>query len=261
MNFIMQLKLESYEHKEELLAWMQEHIGDLNPVIREDLILTAFSRMVTKQILTKEELIQTYRFLKSENGLLYHLSTEDDTGVYTRSYSALWLLQILTDEAAKHLLTHAQFHDLVTAVSDYMLNETDRRGYTQYGWAHAIAHGADLIGAIVTHPLFSHQHAELMIESIISNVTNPYPYRDSEIMRLALAAKTMLFAAPFAREELLHEIHYKIPLYYDIDKKDVSAASSRVKENTRNFIQQLYFLLDGNDSLQKEIYTHALKLR
>ncbi len=74
--------------------------------------------------------------------------TGTDT-VFRRSFSALIVAECLERDNDQHLLAPTKILDWGDRIAVWFLTERDSRGFVpDKGWAHAIAHGADAIGAL-----------------------------------------------------------------------------------------------------------------
>lgn len=76
-----------------------------------------------------------------------------DENVYARSFASLVLAEVVTRDALIGELDPATIRTWLTAFSHWYLSEEDLRGFdAQLGWLHAVAHGADAIGAFAQGP-------------------------------------------------------------------------------------------------------------
>lgn len=77
--------------------------------------------------------------------------TADD--VFRRSFSALVLAECLQRDNDRGLLPPGKVLEWGDRLATWLLRERDLRGYVPgKGWAHAVAHGADAIGALAGSP-------------------------------------------------------------------------------------------------------------
>lgn len=97
-------------------------------------------------------------------GLSVGLGENGTDTVFRRSFSALVLAECLTHDTAQHLLPAAKLMEWGDRIATWFLDERDSRGFVaDKGWAHAIAHGADAIGALGDSPhLGGPEHAVLL---------------------------------------------------------------------------------------------------
>jgi hypothetical protein len=97
-------------------------------------------------------------------GLAVGLGENGTDTVFRRSFSALILAACLERDNAQHLLPDTKVMEWGDRVATWFLDEKDTRGFVpEKGWAHAIAHGADTIGALGESPhLAGPEHALLL---------------------------------------------------------------------------------------------------
>jgi hypothetical protein len=82
-------------------------------------------------------------------GLARGLGEEGTDTVFRRSFSALVLAECLTRDVEAHLLPDRVVMEWGDRIATWFLRERDVRGWVpDKGWAHAIAHGSDAIGAL-----------------------------------------------------------------------------------------------------------------
>lgn len=86
-------------------------------------------------------------------GLGIRLGESGTDSVFRRSFSALVLGECLARDNVTALLPGAKILDWGDRVATWYLREQDLRGFVPgKGWAHAIAHGADALGALAASP-------------------------------------------------------------------------------------------------------------
>ena len=97
-------------------------------------------------------------------GLAVGLGESGTDTVFRRSFSALILASCLERDNERHLLPGAKILEWGDRAATWFLAEKDSRGWVpDKGWAHAVAHGADTIGALGESPhLAGPEHALLL---------------------------------------------------------------------------------------------------
>ncbi|WP_210440412.1 DUF2785 domain-containing protein [Nocardioides xinjiangensis] len=122
-----------------------------------------------------------------------------DTGadtVFRRSFSALILAECLHRNNEQHLLPGAKVLDWGDRIAVWFLTEADTRGFVPgKGWAHAVAHGADAIGALGESPhLAGPEHAALLdvLAERLVRQSAEAPLAAGEPDRIAAAAMRIL---------------------------------------------------------------------
>jgi hypothetical protein len=97
-------------------------------------------------------------------GLSVGLGESGTDTVFRRSFSALILAACIERDNDQHLLPGGKILEWGDRVVTWFLAERDTRGFVPVkGWAHAIAHGADTLGALGESPhLAGAEHAMLL---------------------------------------------------------------------------------------------------
>ena len=129
-----------------ILDEMIENIGTTDPVVRDQLIFSAFCKLIFDNFLEKEQLEYILNSLLKNRSLFFDIENSTTDSVFTRSFTSLIFAAILEYDVTKQILDESIVRQVINASHDYMMNEQDLRGYVQdKGWAHAVAHGADLL--------------------------------------------------------------------------------------------------------------------
>lgn len=97
-------------------------------------------------------------------GLSVGLGESGTDTVFRRSFSVLILAACLERDNSRHLLPGGKILEWGDRVATWFLTEQDTRGFVPgKGWAHAVAHGADAIGALGDSPhVAGPEHAVLL---------------------------------------------------------------------------------------------------
>ena len=127
------------------LEHMMNHIGDVDPELRDHLILpTMVNWIEIKSMMDKNTMSQLFDELLSDDYIFFNINKKDDTSVYKRSFSTLTLNPILEAHEVDPFLTEEQLQNFRIRMIDYINKEHDFRGYDEtYGWAHSLAHWSD----------------------------------------------------------------------------------------------------------------------
>lgn len=129
-------------------------------------------------------------------GLSAGLGESGTDSVFRRSFSALILAECLERDNSEHLLPDTKILDWGDRIATWFLAEVDTRGHVAgKGWAHAIAHGADAIGALGGSPhLGGPEHAvmlDILAERLLQQPPE-HPLTAGEPDRMAHAAMRIL---------------------------------------------------------------------
>lgn len=129
-------------------------------------------------------------------GLSVGLGERDTDTVFRRSFSALIVGACLERDNEQHLVPGAKILDWGDRLATWFLTERDTRGFVpEKGWAHAVAHGADAIGALGESPhLAGPEHAvllDILAERLLQQPADE-PLAAGEPDRVAAAAMQVL---------------------------------------------------------------------
>ena len=195
-EMITQLKIKQGNNTaltQEELEWLWENIGNPNPEIRDDLVFNLFGQFIFEQLITKEQLRWLIEKMNITNRLEYRLEENGSATAY-RSFSALvmgMILRVDGDQTSGYdsCLTNSERVTWMQNGIRYLTREQDRTGYDEkLGWVHAFAHGADLLGTIISHPKCTQEYVVEALE-VISDIfqKSQQPFIDEEEKRLGLA--------------------------------------------------------------------------
>ncbi len=177
---------------DQMTAELVQMLGDPAPRLREELaypILTAWlKRGVYDDLLSGlgDGIV---------SGLGHGLGRDGDSSVIRRSYSALMLAEIVGRDNDVGLVQSASVLAWGDAATSWYVREFDHRGWIpEIGWAHAIAHGADLLAALARSRHFGALELTVLLDVVADRVLAPtaYAWRHGEDDRLAFAVMTLL---------------------------------------------------------------------
>lgn len=125
---------------------MLKFIGVKDAQLRDDLIYTIFDQWIEAGRFTKEQLETYIKICLDDDHLMYGIVDQREDTVYTRTFSALFIASILYKHNERPCLNKEMVTEVKKRFMEYYLLERDLRGYIiEGGWAHAAAHGADVI--------------------------------------------------------------------------------------------------------------------
>lgn len=265
MNLIEELeafiKHGTLENQKELLKKMAEHIGSTDPYLRDKLIYTSYYHLIFDGHLERQQLRELMATMLEDDFFHFKLGERETDSVFQRSFSALVIALLIEYDCTHHLFDKAVIEVAANQAIHYIKYEKDYRGYVlEKGWAHAIAHGADVLDAIAKHPFFT--DVELLLSAIEVPLLSGHAFTDDEEERLANAVYSLLthkqaeekivkWIAGLTEQtdQLLHEQRGSIDSY-------------RVQYTMKNFLKALYFLLkfkDRSQALRNAISEQLLK--
>jgi hypothetical protein len=124
-------------------------------------------------------------------GLTQGLGETDTDSVFRRSFSVLVLAECIVRDNTHTLLPPHQLLTWGDRITGWLVRERDVRGFVPgKGWAHAVAHGADAIGALAGSGHFRLPELTVLLDVVADRVLleTPLPLSSGEPDRLAAAA-------------------------------------------------------------------------
>lgn len=197
----------------ELIQFMLKNIGNPDGYLRDNLIYRGFCELILNGKFTEEQLVTILKTCLDDEHLylnITHYGPSDD--VFTRSFSALVITLILGKDREKRSLPEERIVEAIYRSIHYLFLESDYRGFVNTkGWAHAVAHGSDLLTEAIRHPLM--MDSQLLcnaLQSLKSCLHTEYALIDEEEERM-LPIIDALLEKGLTDEQLvtwLKELHY-----------------------------------------------------
>ena len=224
-----------------LVYEMLEHLGDPDAELREGLISPTLARIAGENILSREQYMDLLENCMGERHLFYNLGERGDS-IFMRSYSALLIASLINADAASRFLMENDYAKVREKCIEYLEAEMDTRGHVDgKGWAHAIAHGADMLLALVKHPLFTPQDFPAILETIETCLFKEAAYVDAEDKRFIFVLRAMKEKG-FEDQMLGRWIERTCSKLNERYKAEgFSYKYHRVMTNVENFMKSLYF--------------------
>jgi Protein of unknown function (DUF2785) len=192
----------------ELLPGLLDLLGSPDPFLRDEVGYKLLARwIVHDQLVGPEELRECAERLLPD--LRYGLDGDtDEHAVLRRSFSALALAIIAYRDVEEQFLEPAEVNRLFDAGLDYLLEETDRRGWVpEMGWVHATAHAADLLKFLVRNPVTDRDDHGRVLTALQALLTRPGQiFVDDEEDRLVLVVVDVLGRETIGDAELVEWI-------------------------------------------------------
>jgi hypothetical protein len=185
-------KLPADRPLDDLTTELVQMLGDPDPHLRDGLAYPTLATWIRDGVY--DDLLAGFGDGISE-GLFTGLGQDGTDTVLRRSFSALLLAEtVLRDQQARAVHSDAIFRWGDRAAS-WFVRERDLRGYVPgKGWAHSVAHGADLIAALARSPHFGKLELTVLLDVVADRLLTPTPYRlfHGEYDRLAFAIMAIL---------------------------------------------------------------------
>ncbi|MDI7743544.1 DUF2785 domain-containing protein [Lysinibacillus fusiformis] len=232
------------EHSEILIKEMMQHIGYPEDELRDKLNYRLFIELLAGQLFSRKQMAHIALTLKGKDFLFHSIGERDTDHVFTRSFSALWLSNLLNVDSQLRFLSEEEAVTILDAGSRYLSRENDVRGFVaEKGWAHAIAHGADLSSAIVSHPSFNIRFAPVILQGIKDSFWKGTVFVDDEEERLVSIFEKLLIKE-FPEEvlvEWIEQVFDKLQFY--LMEAGYTPQYFAARTNTLHFMKTLYFTL------------------
>lgn len=239
----------AFKNLDFLLTSMVEYIGSPDPELRDKLIYTSFFYLIMDDYLTYAQMEKLIKTCLDDHHLFLNISLTTDDSVFTRAFSSLVIALILGKDRDARFLPE----DLVIRAIDssilYLQKEQDLRGYVEEkGWAHSIAHGADLLDEAIKHPLFEMNLAEKCLDAIGDCLFKGTVYIDDEDQRLIFPITALLDRNMSERilEKWIENM--SINLSKLRNPKEFSLRFYRTRTSLSNFLKTLYFSMIFNSA-------------
>lgn len=193
---------------DDLTAELTTMLGSTRPEVRDGTAFPAFATWIERGVY--DDLLGGLG-----DGMVAGLSVGlGETGtdsVFRRSFSVLILAVCLEHDSRHHLVPAGKVLEWGDRIATWFLTERDTRGWVPgKGWAHAIAHGADAIGALGESPhLAGAEHAvllDILAERLLEQPADD-PLVAGEADRVAAAVMTILRRNTLSADALEPWVH------------------------------------------------------
>ncbi len=238
----------------ELVSDMLCHIGDVDPILRDELIYQTFSKWIINETLDDVQLKYMAGILVDEQHLFFDIGDQNSDSVFTRSFSVLVMALIIYRHRNRKIFEHSELIGIYDSVMTYFDKEVDMRGYVHgKGWAHSVAHTADALDELALCKELGINELQAILEQIKKKLYNTILFINEEDERLAIAVGSILDRDMLSRDDLVTWLDTFIT-----EDKTVNIVDGNVIYiNVKNFIRSLYFrVLDRKD---KDLYLEAIK--
>ncbi len=242
-----------HEDLNNLIERMLNNIGSTDPELRDTLIFNTFGKLIIEEYLTDYQMKHIIEVCRKN--LFLGIEEMESDLVFTRSFSALVIGLILQKDRQRKFLPEEIVLKTIEESIKYLKLEKDVRGYVEgKGWAHSIAHGADLLAETVRHPSFNNDLSIKCLEAVklclFKETATKAPFVDDEEERLIFVLEALI-GKGITHNELEKWIIEVSDNLQDLKRKEgYSLNFFWKKSNVITFLRGLYFRL-----LHKEAYS------
>ncbi len=167
-----------------------EALGSTDPELRDVYAYPILEHWVHAHLYSHDDLRAMVARL-AEN-LMAGLGEEATDAVFLRAFSVLMLAEIVHEDNLQPFLGEAEVRQLLELGLAYQAAERDDRGWVPgKGWAHSVAHTADLLWVLARNRYLGSRDLERLLDSIAAKVlssTTPYLCDEDERLSQPLAA-------------------------------------------------------------------------
>ncbi|RXJ04397.1 DUF2785 domain-containing protein [Anaerobacillus alkaliphilus] len=235
-----------YLPTDDLIELMLNNIGTIDSELRDKLIYATLAKWIQEDHLNNKQVRYILDRCLSNSHLLYCIGDNNSDSVFIRSFSALVIASLMNKDRETKLFTEEEFSMVFDKSVLYLGLEKDTRGFVdEKGWAHAIAHGADLLDSCVKHPRYCSEYHEITLETISTCLFHGVIYIDDEDERLVFVIQSLIDKG--MEDEVLvswiDNLSKKIKEVHIVE--GYSLKFFRTKTNIMNFYKTLYFSLNS----------------
>jgi uncharacterized protein DUF2785 len=175
----------------DLTAELVEMLGATDPLLRDGVAFEVLGHWIAEGVY--DDLLASLGDSVSRGLVVGIGETHTDT-VFRRSFSALVLTSCIERDNRAHLLPVDVVMRWAERALTWFAHERDDRGWVEgSGWAHSVAHGADLIGAIAASRRLGEPHLGVLLDVVAERLAATTEYLHAgEDDRLALAVLTVV---------------------------------------------------------------------
>lgn len=249
-QLLLQIKEDDYKVPKnvnpfELALTMMQYIGDVDPVLRDILILSILYKWSLEGVFTKEELYKIFEISIDKEHLHYGMGQINDT-VFTRTFSVEIVAICIYLHRKDNFLEKKDVKKALDKVIEYMNKDKDVRGYIEHkGWAHGAAHGADTLDELARCQELEECDLQRILECISKKIQiNYYCYIHQEDERLVTATLGVLERKNISEEKTINWLKS----FVEFNKVGEYPTDMIIEVNVKNFLRSLYFrLLDKSE--------------
>lgn len=162
--------------------------GSTDPELRDELGFEISSRWIRRPGVLADEDVRALLRLHAANQLA-GLGEGESDGVFLRSFSALHLAEIAARDRKQPFLADGERAQLVHAACRVLREERDRRGFVEAkGWAHPIAHNADLLARLASSKTLTPDEQREILAALDAGLAGTNAFGENERLANVLAA-------------------------------------------------------------------------
>ncbi len=218
-----------------LLPELLEMLASPDPELRDGVAYPILATWIQRGAFSSQELRSLVGTL--EQRLEMGLGEFESDTVFARSFAVLMLAVMVNNSILA--LEQAEIHRLLEVVLHYLEREQDLRGFVQpQGWAHAVAHSADLLDEFAVNLHVQTAELEKILNAIANKVAASRVWLFDEEDRLSYAAARVLGRRLLSSEVVSGCLEAMV---LQVSQADEQKSNAIPRHNTKGFLRSLYF--------------------
>jgi len=234
----------------ELTETLFGYLESTDPELRDDIAYIVYANFLKRELYSKEEASAHVDKLLSnlENGI----GEAESDSVFLRTFSALFLAEIVHNDNKKPLLDKEVVQAILAKGLWYLDAEKDPRGFIPVkGWAHALAHTADLMMVLGKNRQLTKDGLEIILQGISGKLVHSTNgvYIHGEDERLANAVTAILWRDLVSVDFLKTWFKTMIEPEPSWQGAYVDEDQAKAFHNVRNFLRSIWVAVHASDDL------------
>ena len=249
-----------------LLDGLLDNVGNLNSLVRENVLVAFWTLVWDKPALSSEECIYALNTSLGDDFLFRNIGEDEGDAAFCRAFASPFIMWIINADGRQNFLSNDQYMEALEKSIDYMKREKDRRGFVYgKGTVHTIPHGSGLIWALIEHPKFPMEYVSTVLDMVKCCVLEKGRFAGADWADFGVATIiTHLLDRGVDEGIVMNWIETLMPLVEATIYTDEHYKYVQMGSNIELFLMYLYFELKQKDiygDLQERITQHMPKLR
>jgi hypothetical protein len=197
----------------ELARSALEALGSSDPALRDHLAYAVLAQWIHEGVLSVEEVRELLLRAASDGMLFAGIGERQTDSVFRRSFSLLVIAVALIRDTREPFLSEGEWRRILESIVSYCDREQDLRAHIDdKGWAHAIAHVADVVDELARSRYASAADCRRLFDGLRQLVERADEvFQGEEDERLAIALASMLTSRNVEPAELEAWLYAEAP--------------------------------------------------
>ena len=238
---------------EKLTKTLFGYLGSTDPELRDDIAYIVYANFLKRELYSSDEI------RSHTNELLAYMErsigeTESDS-VFLRTFSVLLLAEIVHNDNKKPLLDKDLIQSILAKGLWYLEAEKDPRGHIPVkGWAHALAHTADLMLVLGRNRHTGMEDLGKILQAISNKLVQSsiWVYIHGEDERLANAVMAIFKRNLVSIEFMQNWLKSFIEPEKSWSGAYVDEGQAKAFHNVRNFLRSVWIAVRSSDDLPQK---------